>query len=110
MRGRRALAWSYEREGGVYLLASSLPDLQTNDANGANSMSKVRIVGGRPPIIEVDGVDMAKVVSTVELLMEPGESPRLVLTIPPLELDIETDAEVMTILEGLQVEGAAKIK
>lgn len=73
-------------------------------------MSKIRIVGGHPPIIEVDGVNMANVVSTVELVMEPGEPPRVRLTIPPLELDIDIDAEVMTVLESLPVEGAAKVK
>ena len=73
-------------------------------------MSKVRIVGGRPPIIEVDGVDMANVVSTVELLMEPGRPPHLVLTIQAQDMDIELDAEVSAVIEGLPVEGAAKIK
>ena len=58
------------------------------------------------PVIEVDGVNVAGAVSTVEITMEPGEVTRVRLTIPT-GLDLELDAEVTKVIEGIEsFEGA----
>lgn len=64
-------------------------------------MSKVRIVGGYPPVIEIDGVNMAKAVSEVELVMGLGDVPRVHLTIPAVEIDLELDADVTKMLDSI---------
>lgn len=67
-------------------------------------MSKVRIVGGRPPKIEVDGVDLAHTLGIVEVIMEPGEIPVVRLTVVPDELEIELEADVVRVLDSLDVD------
>lgn len=68
-------------------------------------MSRVRIVGGRPPTIEIDGVNVANAVGELQILMEPGKVPLVRLTVPACELDVELDADVVKILDELDVEG-----
>ena len=69
-------------------------------------MSKVRIIGGSPATIEVDGVDLARAISMVEVIMEPHEEARVRLTVIPDELVIELDGEVVRILDSLPVDKA----
>lgn len=67
-------------------------------------MTKVRIIGGRPPTIEIDGVDMANVLGTVEVIMEPGDNTVVRLTVIPDELQIDLDGEVVRVLDSLRVD------
>lgn len=67
---------------------------------------KVRIIGGSPATIEVDGVDLARAISMVEVIMEPHEEARVRLTVIPDELVIELDGEVVRILDSLPVDKA----
>ena len=69
-------------------------------------MIKVRIIGGSPATIEVDGVDLARAISMVEVIMEPHEETRVRLTVIPDELVIELDGEVVRILDSLPVDEA----
>ncbi len=52
------------------------------------------------PLIEIDGVNVAGAVSTVEITMEPGEVPCIRLTVPT-GLDLELDAEVAKLIDAL---------
>ena len=57
------------------------------------------------PVIELDGVNVAGAVSTVEITMEPGEVARVRLTIPT-GLDLDLDAEVTKLIDALPAEAA----
>ena len=69
-------------------------------------MSKVRIVvtGLFERKFEVDGVDLTRTLTTVEVILEPGKPPMVRLTIVPDELEIELDADVVRVLDSLDVE------
>lgn len=63
---------------------------------------RVRIVinGAADRCIEVNGVDLASVVSDVNILIEPGQLPRVTLVVYTGHLELEgDDAEILKIVE-----------